>query len=334
MSGPDIELEQLEAALRAESAEPSPAFAAALDRRVEEGFPKPARRGRLSLPSLWPALAAATVLVVVAVVALSVLGGGGRSTTTSSALRAQPAPLPAAARDSALSLSPQTLSSANAAGGRRVERDVQLTIGAARDKLQQAANGIGTVAQSHGGFVLSSHVTTGDTGTSGGTFELRVPQRELEATIADLSKLGHLHSRSENGQDVTAPYNHVQDRLGNALVERRTLKLRLRHAQGAKADAIRVRIATLNGAIDTLNRRLKNLRSRTVYSMIGVTLEQAKSGAGGTGAAFDDARRILQGMLNFCVRALAVLLPLALLVALAALGTRVMRKRRREAALM
>jgi hypothetical protein len=39
-------------------------------------------------------------------------------------------------------------------------------------------------------------------------------------------------------------------------------------------------------------------------------------------------------MLNFCVRALAVLLPLALLVALAALGTRVMRKRRREAALM
>jgi hypothetical protein len=328
MSGPDIGVEQLEAALRADSAEPSPAFAAELDRRVREGFPKPARRRRVSLPSLWPALAAATLLVVVAVVALSVLGGGGRSTTTTSALRAQPAPAPV--RDLA-----QRLSAATPAAGRRVERDVQLTIAAAQDNLQQAADGVGTVTQSHGGFVLSSHVTTGNTGTSGGSFELRVPQKELEATIADLSKLGHLRSRSENGQDVTAPYNHVQDRLGNALIERRTLKLQLRHTPpGAKADSIRARIATLNGAIDTLNLRLKNLRSRTVYSTVSVTLEASKNGAGGTGAAFDDARRILQGMLNFCVRALAVLLPLALLIALAAFGSRTLRRRRRENALM
>src|SRR3954462_9838307 len=76
MSGTDIELEQREAALRAHAPEPSPAFAAELDRRVAEGFPKPPRRRRVSLPSLWPALAAATVLVVVAVVAISVVGGG------------------------------------------------------------------------------------------------------------------------------------------------------------------------------------------------------------------------------------------------------------------
>jgi hypothetical protein len=332
MSGPEIGLEQLEAALRADSAEPSPAFAAGLDRRVREGFPKPARRrGRLSLPSAWPALAAATVLVVVAVVALSVLGGGDqRRVTATSHGNSEPHVLSARSAPDALTF--QQFSAASA--GRRVERDVQLTIAATRDKLQQAADGIGTVAQSHGGFVASSHVTTGDAGSSGGTFELRVPQKELEATIADLSKLGHLRSRSENGQDVTAPYNHVQDRLGNALVERRTLKLRLRHAQGAAADAIRARIATLSRAIDTLNLRIKNLRNRTVYSTVSVTLEQAKSSSGGTGAAFDDARRILQGMLNFCVRALAVLLPLALLAGLAAFGARALRRRRRENALM
>jgi hypothetical protein len=144
-----------------------------------------------------------------------------------------------------------------------------------------------------------------------------------------------LRSRSENGQDVTASYNGIQNRLGNALVERRTLKLRLRHAHGAKADAIRIRLATLRAAINTLSLRMKNLRGRTVYSTVSVSLEQAKKGSGGgTGAAFDDARRILEGMLNFCVRALAVLLPLAVLVALAAFGTRILRKRRREAALM
>ena len=48
MNGPEarreIEMEQLEAALRADSAEPRQAFAAEMDRRVQEGFPKPPRR--------------------------------------------------------------------------------------------------------------------------------------------------------------------------------------------------------------------------------------------------------------------------------------------------
>jgi hypothetical protein len=277
------------------------------------------------LPSLWPALAAATVLVVVAVAAISVLGGGSKSSeTVTSAVEKAPALTATGASDAQLST----------AVGRRVERDVQLTIAAAHGKLQQAADGIGTVAESHGGFVLSSHVTTGGVDASGGSFELRVPQRELQATIADLSKLGDVRSRSENGQDLTASYRGVQDRLGNALVERGTLKLRLRRAHGAAADAIRVRLATLRPAIDTLSARMKNLRSRTVFSTVSVTLEQAKKGSGGgTGAAFDDARRILEGMLNFCVRALAVLLPLGLVIALAAYGTRILRRRRREAAL-
>jgi hypothetical protein len=318
-----IDDERIEAVLRSDLPEPSPAFTAELDRRVAEGFPKPSRR-RLSLPTFWPALAAAATVIVVAVVAIGLLGNeSGKQASTGGSI-------------SSSALSPRSAPNAQflAAGtGRKVERNVQLTIAAARDKLQQAADGIGTVAENHGGFVLSSHVTTGDTGTSGGSFELRVPQRELQATIADLSKLGDLRSRSENGQDMTASYNSVRSRLGDALVERGALKLRLRHAHGVKADEIRARLATLNAAIDALNSRMKNLRSRTVYSTVSVTLEQAKKGSGGTGAAFDDARRILQGMLNFTVRALAVLLPLALLVALAAFGTRILRRRRREAAL-
>src|SRR5207247_3166650 len=72
-------------------------------------------------------------------------------------------------------------------------------------------SGVGTVAESHGGFVLTSHVTTGDAGTSGGSFELRVPQKELQATIADLSKLGELRARSENGQDMTRSEEHTSE---------------------------------------------------------------------------------------------------------------------------
>jgi Domain of unknown function (DUF4349) len=310
-----MRLPEIEEVLRTDVEEPSPAFAAELDRRVAAAFPKPARRR----PQwLRPALAGAAVLVVAAVVVVSLIGGDGqhRSSTSGEAAAQLPREL---SRQSTLSAPADQVLMVDA---RRVERGVQLTIAAARDKLQQTADAIGTVAETHHGFVSSSHVTTGDAGTAGGTFELRVPQRELEATIADLSKLGELRSRSENAQDLTAPFSKTQDRLGNALVERRTLKLR------RPTRATRARIAELNATIDALNARLKNLRSRTSYSTVTVTLEQAKKNhAGGTGAAFDDARRILEGMLNFCVRALAVLLPLALLAALAAFAARITRRR-------
>jgi Domain of unknown function (DUF4349) len=302
------DVEQIEAVLRSDMAEPSPAFSADLDRRVSEGFPKPARRPR---PWLRPALAAGAVVLVAAI---AVIGTRVQQEhKISEAFKGAPPALlsRAAPPDAALS----------AAAPRRVERDVQLTIAAPQDKLQQAADGVGTVAESHHGFVSSSHVTTGDTG-AGGSFELRVPQRELQSTIADLSKLGELRSRSESAQDLTAPYGRTQDRLGSALVERRTLKLRRPTA------AIRARIAELSATIDRLSARLRNLRGRTSFSTISVTLEQSKKKSGaGTGAAFDDARRILEGMLNFAVRALAVLLPLALLAALAAFGARVLRRR-------
>jgi hypothetical protein len=282
------------------------------------------------------------VLLLAVVVAIGLVQQDNGTTEHTAALKAQPGqslPKPAQrspdlqqfSAGSAVTVTP---SNGALLTGRRVERDVRLTLAAPHDKLQQAADGIGTVAEDHGGFVQSSHVTTGDSGGSGGSFELRVPQRELESTIADLSKLGDLRSRSENGQDVTGPYNSVQRRLGNALVERRALRLRLRHASGSKADAIRARIAKLGAVINTLNSRLDDLRRRTVYSKVSIELEQAKDSSGGTGAAFDDARRILEGMLNFTVRALAVILPLGLVVALAALASRLLRRRRREAALM
>jgi hypothetical protein len=161
-----------------------------------------------------------------------------------------------------------------------------------------------------------------------------VPQRELQSTIADISKLGHLRARSESGQDMTSSFNDVQDQLGNALIERRTLRIKLRHAKGDRADAIRIRIATLNATIDSLNGRMHELNRRTSYSTVNVTLEQAKGESGGTGAAWDDATHTLEGMLNFLVRALGVLLPLGLIAGLAGLSGRSLRRRRREAPLL
>jgi hypothetical protein len=285
-----------------------------------------------------PAFAAAAVLIVVAVVAISALGGGDDRViqafhddlaTGKSSTLADPQPQASAGAPPLQ----QTVAS------RRVERNAELTISTPRDKLQAAADGVGTVAESHSGFVLSSQVNTGDTGDAGGSFVLRVPSSQLQTTLADLSKLGHLRARSESGRDMTASYNSVQDRLGNALVERRTLKLRLHRARGAKADAIRARLFALNADVRGLSSQMHQLHSRTAYSTVSVTLQQDQGGAGtggsggGTGAAWHDAVHTLEALLNFLVRALGVLLPLGLVAGLGGFGARALRRRRREAAL-
>src|SRR3954447_3722672 len=131
------DVEQIEAVLRSDLPEPSPAFAAELDRQVREGFPKPPRRRPVWLR---PALAGVAVLVVVAIVAISVVGGGDRR-VTSSVHGDLASPRALSAR------SPLAASGVAASSVRRVERDVQLTIAAPHDKLQEAADGVGTVAE-------------------------------------------------------------------------------------------------------------------------------------------------------------------------------------------
>lgn len=325
------ELQELALTLRADSPEPRAEFARSLDRRVDEGF---AKQRTARFRRLWvPALAGAVALLVVAVVAISSLGGdSARETAVSAGLQTPKSSAPAPQAGTALPPATDLAS-------RRVERDAQLTISTSKDKLQAAADGVGTIAQSHNGFVLSSEVNTGDeSGAPGGSFVLRVPQTQLETTLADLAKLGNLRARSETGHDMTASFNSVQDRLGNALVERRTLRLRLKHAKGTKADDIRARIVALNAAVGTLSARMHDLRSRTVYSTVSVTLEQDRGGAGaggsgGVGGAWHDATHTLEALLTFLIRALGVLLPLGLVAALTGFATRTLRRRRREAAL-
>jgi hypothetical protein len=327
------ELQELALALRADSPEPEPRFASELDRRVSDGFRRP-RRGRLPFPGAlrrgWmPALAGAAALLLVAVAAVNVLGGGdggGGGTERVTSLKS-----PSSAAGGSAPIAPP--GSLATAGGRRVERSAQITLSAPKDKLQGTADGVGTVAERHGGFVLSSQVNTGNQSAPGGSFVLRVPSRELQATLADLSKLAHLRARSESGQDVTLPFRQVQDRLGSALIERQALRIRLRHATGADADSIRARIVRLSAEIDALTGRMHDLRSRTVYSTVEVTLEQEQGAAGGVGSAWHDSLRTLQELLAFTVRVMGVLLPLALLGGAALLGTRALRRRRREAAL-
>jgi len=350
------ELQDLALALEAESELPDEGFARELGGRVAAGFPRGERRRRPSFPPFLRGRAlaligAAASLLVVIGVALSVSGdrNESRQLPAADAELTEPGP-PSGQEKRALEdgAAAQMAPGDSSGGGRgrvapgepqrRIERAAELTLAAPEARLDRVADQIVGVTDRHRGFVLRSSVSTGDESDPGGTFDLRIPAVSLQQAIRDLSKLGNVRSRRQAGQDITPVYVSARDRLTTAKAERRSLLRRLAGADSdAEAEAIRRRLDAVNLRIERLRRELGALRERTDYAAVSVELEASgdSGGAstGGTGAAFDDALGLLSGALNLALRALGVLIPLAIVGGLGWLGGRMLRRRRREAAL-
>jgi hypothetical protein len=270
-------------------------------------------------------------------------GGDGSKVGTGEAQR-QAAPegrSGAAESDSAAGVvAPPDAAFAPGERSRRVERSAALVLAAAHDDLDRVAEGVADVADRQGGFVLRSSLSTGD-GGGNGEFELRIPARNLRPALRDLAKLADVRSRTQSGQDVTRQFVSVTDRLQVARAERRSLLRRLESAEGdAQTEALRRRLDLNAGQIRGLRGQVRDLRARTDYASVSVTLaakggEGSGSGAGGDGlgGALDDALGSLSASVEILVRVLGVAIPVGVLALLAWLGARAAGRRRREAAL-
>jgi hypothetical protein len=222
----------------------------------------------------------------------------------------------------------------------RIERSAALTLAAPSDKLDRVADDIIAVTDRYGGFVLNSSVTSGDDGSQGGDFELRIPADRLRPALRELSELGTVRSRTQSGRDVTAGFVTATDRLQAARAERRGLLDRLEQATtDTQADAIRRRLDIVSAEINRLRGQLRNLRLRTNYAAVSVTLEPdadggaTGGGSGDLGDALDDALGSLAGAMGIGVRALGFAIPLGLVALVVWLATRAYRRRLRESAL-
>jgi hypothetical protein len=148
-----------------------------------------------------------------------------------------------------------------------------------------------------------------------------------------------VRARRQAGQDVTPVYVAARDRLTGAKAERRSLLRRLAAAgSDGETESIRRRLDAVNMRIVRLRRELGALSERTNYAAVAVELEAGGdsgggAGGGGTGDALDDALGLLEGSLNLALRALGVLIPVGIVAGLGWLGGRILRRRRREAAL-
>jgi hypothetical protein len=206
--------------------------------------------------------------------------------------------------------------------------------------MARAAEDVAAVTNRHGGFVLSSSVDSGENG-GGGDFSLRIPTDRLRPALRDLAALAPVIRQTQEGRDVTREHVTAKDRLRAARAERRSLLRRLELADtDEEAEAIRRRLDLVAGEINGLRGQLRDLRLRTDYAVVIVSLlveEESNGGSGGAGSSFDDAINdagdLLVGTAGVLIRVLALALPLGLIALAVWLAAWRFRRRRRESAL-
>jgi Domain of unknown function (DUF4349) len=366
------ELQELALMLRADAPEPTDAYSESLDKRVEQGFPKRSSSKApwwrpLLQPAAFVAMVAVPVLVITALAGglsgssgddssgssggavESAGGGGGGASQGGGQSGAEPAVAAPKASDQALPGSSQSLARITPAppsgrgfapgrSNRKIERTVSLELEAPVDEMQRVADQVTSVTNRHGGFVLSSSVSTGD--GAGGDFNLRIPASELRPALRDLSAIADVRSQSQTGRDVTPEHVTARQRLRSARAERKSLLRRLEvAATDTEAEAIRRRLDIVAGEINGLRGHLHSLRLRTDYAVVRVELltgngDSGGGGGGSFGDALRDAGDILVAVAGILVRALAVAIPLAILALLGWLAGRALQRRRRESALI
>lgn len=218
---------------------------------------------------------------------------------------------------------------------RKVERDAQITLGAPEDEVSDVSDEAIGVVQGANGVVLNSRVT--DTESSArAVLEVRVPSATLDDTLAALSDLGTVQSRSEQADDITGSYVSAKDTLVGLRATRDNLASRIRDAStDEELASLQAQLASVNNRIAEAKGELDEVETRAQLATltIVITSEGATDDGWSLGDALDDAGRVLEVAAGVALISAAVLVPLAIIAAIAFFVVAAANRRARERAL-
>jgi hypothetical protein len=226
---------------------------------------------------------------------------------------------------------------------RKVERSASITLATRPRDIDTVSARIQDVTRQQGGFVVSSSVRASRNG-GGGEFQLRIPTRNLDAAMAALARLGAVRDRADRSQDITAESVSARSRLKDARTERKSLLEQLANADTVQETAsIRARLRIVSAEIARARAQVRRVNNRAAFSTVAVTLVADRSavapgaeeddGSWSPGDAANDALRVLEVIVGVALIALAIAIPVAIVVLIAWLAGRFTRRRRREHAL-
>ncbi len=228
---------------------------------------------------------------------------------------------------------------------RQVVQSAQLALSASPGRIDTVAQQVFDVVGAERGIVSRSAVDAHSRGASTARFSLQVPSPRLGQTLTRLSRLrgAHVTSRSDASSDVTGQVGAGGRRLAQAQALQRSLLRQLAAATTTQAvDSLKAQLRSDGRAIAREQTALAGLHRRVSYSTISVSIvapapsapHRSRGGGGFTlHRALHDAGRVLVVAAGVALIALAVLVPLGIVVALLLWGWTVLAHRRRESAL-
>jgi hypothetical protein len=199
--------------------------------------------------------------------ALILLASVACSTGTTGRVKASPAPAPTAA--SVARADAVTDGSASVA-----ESDRMLVRRAAMDVV------VGDVAQAAARTQVilvsaNGYVERGQRSERSASFTIRVPEPRLEATLDSLGTLGRVASHTVSAEDVTEESIDLDARLAALTAERDRLKQLLDRATTiSEVMAVEREVARVQGEVDSLAGRLKQLRSSAAMASVDLSIRQ------------------------------------------------------------
>lgn len=230
---------------------------------------------------------------------------------------------------------------------RKTIQSAQLQLAASSRWVDVVAQEVFNVIGQEKGIVRNSQVTAAAGNGGYATFNLSIPSANLGDTVTRLSALQHSHviSRTDGTQDVNGQYLSDQRRLGDAMALRTSLLKQLAAAvTQTQIASLQAQIHDVEASISRDQSTLRSLQNQISFSQLSVTINggsvveplppSSQSSGGFTiGRAAHDAGRVLTVAAGVALITLAALVPVGLLVALAAWVTLWVRRRRREQAL-
>ena len=185
-----------------------------------------------------------------------------------------------------------------------------------------------TAAQ-FGGFVANASVRGGRDETRAASLELRVPSAQFDALVAALGALGRVESVTASAQDAGDEYVDLAARAANARRFEARLTEMLATRTGKLSDVLSMEqeLARVREQVERYEGRIKFLERRASLSTLTIALHEPlplieRPNAGPLAEAFARAWERALGVLAWCIAALGLLIPGAILVGVLVLVVR------------
>jgi Domain of unknown function (DUF4349)/Putative zinc-finger len=167
----------------------------------------------------------------------------------------------------------------------------------------QASGAIQRITTQHGGYVQELNASTPTGAARSLSATLRVPEKQLDACLADLRKLGHVEQEWRNNQEITDQYIDLTARLKNARAEEQRIIQLLQTRTGKLSDVLEAEreLARVRGEIESMAGQRAYMEHQVSYATVQLQSNeeyraQLNSGAVSTGTRIRNS--LVEGFRN------------------------------------